>query len=87
MDQHFLTPLFSPRSIVVFAGHPDHPEAQNSMARTLLAQMKDQGYAGEVTHLDIEMTGTLALMRLAETEVPNSRVAASAAATATRVSR
>jgi acetyltransferase len=59
MDQHFLTPLFSPRSIVVFAGHPEHPEAQNSMARTLLAQMKDQGYAGEVTHLDIEMTGTL----------------------------
>jgi acetyltransferase len=81
MDQHFLTPLFSPRSIVVFAGHPEHPEAQNSMARTLLAQMKDQGYAGEVTHLDIEMTGTLSDLAhsradLAIIALPHDRIAA-----------
>ena len=59
MDQHFLTPLFSPRSIVVFAGDPEQPDTQSPMARALLAQLTETGYAGTVSFLDTEMTGTL----------------------------
>ena len=59
MDQHFLTPLFSPRSIVVFAGNPDTPDQQSALARSLLAELTANGYKGEVSYLDIEMTGTL----------------------------
>ena len=60
MDKHYLTPLFSPGSIVVFAGDADAPESQTSLARTMLAGLKSGGYAGEVTYLDIRSTGTLA---------------------------
>ena len=59
MDQHFLTPLFSPRSIVVFAGDPKQPEAAMPIARALLAELTQNGFKGEVNFLDIEMTGTL----------------------------
>ena len=60
MDKHYLTPLFSPASIVVFAGDPDQPAAQTPHARAVLAELKAGGYAGTVTYLDIRMTGTLA---------------------------
>ena len=36
MDKHYLTPLFSPASIVVFAGDPDEPAAQTPYARAVL---------------------------------------------------
>jgi len=60
MDRHYLTSLFDPRSIVVFAGDPDcpaHTPAASSLRRALAA---DGGYAGTVTWLDIGTTGTLA---------------------------
>ncbi len=60
MDQHYLTPLFSPQSIVVFAGDSTLPDTQTALARALLASLRDGGFAGTVTHLDIHMTGTLA---------------------------
>ena len=60
MDRHFLNPLFAPQSIVVFAGDPDAPEAPTPMAATLRRQLRDGGYVGQVTWLDIAMTGTLA---------------------------
>ena len=60
MDKHYLTPLFSPASIVVFVGDPDQPASQTSHARAVLAELKAGGYAGTVTYLDIRMTGTLA---------------------------
>ena len=60
MDKHYLTPLFLPESIVVFAGDPDAPETQTQHARAVLAELKTTGYAGQVTHLDIRMSGTLA---------------------------
>jgi len=60
MDKHYLTPLFSPASIVVFAGDADQPAAQTPHARAVLAELKSGGYAGTVTYLDIRMTGTLA---------------------------
>ena len=60
MDKHYLTPLFSPASIVVFAGDPDEPAAQTPYARAMLAELKTNGFAGTVTYLDIRMTNTLA---------------------------
>ena len=60
MDKHYLTPLFSPGSIVVFAGDPDKPDSQTPQARTLLASLQSGGYPGELTYLDIRSTGTLA---------------------------
>ena len=60
MDKHYLTPLFSPTSIVVFAGDPDQPAQQTPLARAVLGELTRTGYAGQVTYLDIHMTGTLA---------------------------
>ncbi len=60
MDKHYLTPLFSPTSIVVFAGDADKPDSQTTLARALLANLRDGGFTGTVTLLDIHMTGTLA---------------------------
>ena len=60
MDKHYLTPLFSPASIVVFAGDPEAGESQTPYARAMLAGLRSGGYTGTVTYLDIRMTGTLA---------------------------
>ena len=60
MDRHFLSALFAPRSIVVFAGDPELPEAPTPLARTLKRELRESGFSGPVTWLDITMTGTLA---------------------------
>ena len=60
MDRHILSSLFAPRSIVVFAGDPDADDAPTPMARTLRRELRDGGYAGPITWLDITMTGRLA---------------------------
>jgi acetyltransferase len=60
MDLHYLSPLFAPKSIVVFAGPPDQPERQTAYGRSLCAQLRDGGYDGALTFLDVSMTGTLA---------------------------
>ncbi|MFZ2986365.1 GNAT family N-acetyltransferase [Ideonella sp.] len=59
MDQHFLTPLFSPRSIIVFAGDPEQAASASPMARALIQGLTADGYQGTVRWLDIAMTGTL----------------------------
>lgn len=59
MDQHFLSPLFAPKSIVVFAGDPQAAEPLSPMAGVLLQALQSDAYAGRVSHLDIAMTGTL----------------------------
>jgi len=60
VDRHFLTPLFNPRSLIVFAGAPD-AEPPTREARALREALAAQpGFAGPVTWLDIGMTGTLA---------------------------
>ena len=48
MDKHYLTPLFTPQSIAVFANH-DHVDAQTPQALALLAALKSQRFAGVVT--------------------------------------
>jgi acetyltransferase len=60
MDRHILNPLFAPQSIVVFAGNPDRPEAPTPLAATLRRELREGGYVGQITWLDIEMSGTLA---------------------------
>ncbi|MBL8306976.1 MAG: GNAT family N-acetyltransferase, partial [Rubrivivax sp.] len=66
MERHYLTPLFNPRSLIVFAGDPD-AEPPTREARALRASLGDattrpdsERFAGPVVWLDIAMTGTLA---------------------------
>jgi acetyltransferase len=59
MDKHYLTSLFSPRSIVIFAGDPDNPDARSVQAKLLVEQLQAAGYAGPVTYLDIATRGSL----------------------------
>ncbi len=60
MDKHYLTPLFSPESIVVFAGKVDDPASQSAQAQALVAALKGQPFTGTLTFIDIHTTGTLA---------------------------
>ncbi|MCV2351169.1 bifunctional acetate--CoA ligase family protein/GNAT family N-acetyltransferase [Paucibacter sp. Y2R2-4] len=63
MDKHYLTPLFTPESIVVFAGSAEgeHPsEAQSVQARALQQALGAQAFSGNLRYLDIHTTGTLA---------------------------
>ncbi len=60
MDKHYLTPLFSPESIVVFAGPLDDPAKQTHQARALVESLNSQTYTGTISFLDIQSTGTLA---------------------------
>ena len=60
MDKHFLTPLFSPESMVVFCGNVDDPASQTPQARVLLGALKAQRFVGSITFLDVHTSGTLA---------------------------
>ncbi len=60
MDKHYLTPLFSPQSIVVFAGQADDPATQTTHARALHEALRAQRYSGTMVFLDIHTSGTLA---------------------------
>jgi len=60
MDKHYLTPLFTPDSVVVFAGRTDSPETQTSQAMALLDALRAQRFTGTLTFLDIQTSGTLA---------------------------
>ena len=58
MDKHYLTSLFVPDSIVVFAGALDAPGTPQAQA--LLAALKAQPFSGTLSFLDTHTTGTLA---------------------------
>ncbi|MFZ3220647.1 MAG: bifunctional acetate--CoA ligase family protein/GNAT family N-acetyltransferase [Rhodoferax sp.] len=60
MDKHYLTPLFAPESIVVFAGQADDPATQTSQARALHAALRAQRFHGNLVFVDIHTSGTLA---------------------------
>jgi acetyltransferase len=60
MDKHYLTPLFSPESIVVFAGQADDPASQTRHAQVLHQALRAQRYSGTLHFLDINTSGTLA---------------------------
>ncbi|MEO8407027.1 MAG: bifunctional acetate--CoA ligase family protein/GNAT family N-acetyltransferase [Oxalobacteraceae bacterium] len=81
MDMYHLTPLFSPQSIVVFAGDTEAPDSQTTHARLLVRQLKSGGYTGPLTFLDINMRGTLADLAesradLAVIALPSAQLAA-----------
>ncbi len=64
VDQHHLTSLFEPKSVVVFAGDPADSgvadPTRTPQARALRAALAEGTYAGPVTWLDVATTGTLA---------------------------
>ena len=60
MDKHYLTPLFAPESIVVFAGQVDDLDSQTPRARVLHEALVAQRYTGTLRFLDIHTSGTLA---------------------------
>ena len=46
MDKHYLTPLFSPESILVFAPPGETPQQHSTLAHTLADNIKAQGFKG-----------------------------------------
>lgn len=60
MDKHFLTPLFAPESVVVFAGQADDPDSLTAQAKVLHEALRAQRYSGRLQFLDIHTSGTLA---------------------------
>ena len=56
MDKHYLTPLFSPASVLVFAGQASDGATHTALYGALTAQR----FNGALTHLDTQTTGTLA---------------------------
>jgi len=59
MDKHYLSPLLTPASIVVFAGGTAESLPSTSQARILVDHFKAAGFAGPLTFLDAGMTGRL----------------------------
>ena len=57
MDSHYLTPLFAPRSIVVFAGTD---ETAAPPAQALLQALKAQRFEGSLQFVSTQTRGTLA---------------------------
>ena len=81
MDKHFLSPLFSPNSIAVFAGQVDDPASQTPQAQALHSALRAQRFAGTLIFMDIHFSGTLADLAhtqadLAIIAVPADEVAA-----------
>ena len=59
MDKHYLSPLFSPRSIVIFAGCDADSSPATVHAQLLVEHFKQGGFTGPLTYLDINTSGTL----------------------------
>ncbi|TCS39265.1 acetyltransferase [Paucimonas lemoignei] len=60
MEKHYLTPLFSPRSIVVLARKPDMPDAADAFGQIAVRHIRESGYAGRLEFLDTGVEGALA---------------------------
>lgn len=69
MDKHFLTPLFSPSSIVVLAGKADEPDSQTVQAQALYGALRAQRFTGTLTFLDVHASGTLAELAHAQADL------------------
>lgn len=71
MDQHYLTPLFSPRSVVVFAGPDGEPARQTRLARVLREALAAAPGAPErpPRFIDLRLTGTLAELAAARADL------------------
>ena len=60
MEQHYLTPLFSPKSVLVFAGDRNAPQQLTAQARALHEALQAQAYDGTLHYVDVHTSGTLA---------------------------
>lgn len=61
MDKHYLTPLFTPQSMVVFANQPaEGGAALQAHTATLLQMLETQSFTGTITRVDMHRSGTLA---------------------------
>ncbi len=60
MDKHYLTPLFCPETVAVFAGRADDPATQTRHARLLHQALRAQHFDGTLQFLDVQTSGTLA---------------------------
>jgi len=60
MEKHYLTPLFSPRSIVVLAHQPALPDVDDTCGLLALKNIRASGYAGRLEFLDPGSEGALA---------------------------
>ena len=72
MDKHYLTPLFSPQSVVVFAGLMDTPDTQTTrtaQAVALTDALRAQRFAGSLQFLDVRTSGTLADLAQAKADL------------------
>lgn len=81
MDTHFLASLFTPRSIVVFAGPRDAPGRQTVQARTLCAALDAAPGPHPPQYLDVDTQGTLGELARARADLaiialPNDEIAA-----------
>lgn len=81
MDKHYLTPLFSPQSVLVFAGTQDEATKASDQAQVLHKALTGQTFTGELTFVDIHTSGTLADLAhtradLAVIALPHGEVAA-----------
>jgi acetyltransferase len=83
VDKHHLTPLFAPRSVVVFAGDPalaPDDVSRTVVGRQLLQALASARFEGEVTWLDSQVKGSLgdlaqARADLAIIALPSERIA------------
>jgi acetyltransferase len=60
MDKHYLTPLFEPQAIVVFAARQSDASQQTAQGRALIEAIRAQRFGGTLRFLEIGTTGTLA---------------------------
>ena len=60
MDKHYLTPLFAPQSVVVFAGKTGDEAQHTAHARAISNNLKAHHFTGRLLFLDVHTTGTLA---------------------------
>ena len=84
MDKHYLTSLFAPESVAVFAGSDTDTSASNSLGNTLRDALGGQKFAGQMMFLDIGTSGTLADLAQARADLavialPSDEIAAALA--------
>ena len=60
MDKHYLTPLFTPESMVVFAGQAEQPDSLSPQSRALHDALRAQRFSGTLQFVDVHTSGTLA---------------------------
>jgi hypothetical protein len=85
MDKHYLTPLFTPESIVVFAGRIDAPESQHRRRRHWLMHCGRSVCKGTLQFVDIHTSGTLADLAQAQSRPGHHRAGAKDVAAALEV--